>query len=183
VSRREDRLRVVAHLPGRLRVRAETFRVLPEVASDVVSRVQAEPGVTSASASELTGSVLVLYDPRRTQILRLLRTIVLTGGLAGVEVDRAERRGGASPGDRMRGAFERLDAAARTAAEGKLDLRTAVPGTLALLGLGKLLGGPVREPEWYDLMFWSFVTFANLNRRPANANAVAESRAEPEVDG
>ena len=41
-------------------------------------------------------------------------------------------------------------------------------------GLGKLLtGGATRVPEWYDLLFWSFVTFSNLNPRPANGNAGA----------
>jgi hypothetical protein len=174
VGRREDRLRVVAHLPGRLRVRAETFRVLPEVAGEVVERVQAEPGVTSATASDVTGSLLVLYDPARTQILRLIRTIVLTGGLAGVEVDRIERAPGAPPGDQVRGALGRLDARVRAVADGKLDLRTAIPGTLAVLGVSKVLGGvfgtaTLAEPQWYDLLFWSFVTFCNINPRAEGA--------------
>jgi Heavy metal associated domain 2 len=176
---------VVAHLPGRLRVRAETFRVLPEVASEVVERVQAEPGVTSASASEISGSLLVLYDPGKTQILRLIRTIVLTGGLAGVEVDRVDRGPGAPPGDRLRGALGHLDARVREVAEGKVDLRTAVPGALAAIGLTKLVGGAfgtaaLRQPEWYDLLFWSFVTFSNLNPRPEKA---ANDVSVAEVDG
>jgi hypothetical protein len=167
VTRREDRLRVVAHLPGRLRVRAETFRVLPEVAAEVAERVRAEAGVTEATASAVTGSLLVLYDPAQTQILRLLRTIVLTGGLAGLDVDRVDHAAPEPPGERLRGLLGRLDDRVRAVAEGKVDLRTAVPGTLAVLGLTKLIGGAVRQPEWYDLLFWSFVTFSNLNPRPA----------------
>jgi hypothetical protein len=163
-------------------VRAETFRVLPEVAGEVVERVKEEPGVTSATASEITGSLLVLYDPARTQILRLVRTIVVTGGLAGVEVDRVDRAPGAPPGDRVRGALGRLDARVRAVAEGKVDLRTAIPGTLAVLGIGKVLGGvfgtaTLAEPQWYDLLFWSFVSFSNLNPRAdgaANDVIVAE---------
>lgn len=171
---REDRLRVVAHLPGRLRVRAETFRILPEVAGEVVDRIREEPGVSSATASALTGSVLVLYDPAETQILRLLRAIVLTGGLAGLAVDRRDAEPTRPPGDRVRDALRGLDARIRGAAGGKADLRVAVPSTLAVLGLGKLLtGGATRVPEWYDLLFWSFVTFSNLNPRPANGNAGA----------
>ncbi len=172
---RADRLRVVAHLPGRLRVRAETFRILPEVASEVVDRILAEPGVASASASAVTGSVLVLYDPGETQILRLLRTIVLTGGLAGLEVDRRDGEPSALPGQRLRAALGGLDARVRAASGGKADLRVAVPSTLALLGLGKLLMTTQRPvPQWYDLLFWSFVTFSNLNPvKPANSNAGA----------
>jgi hypothetical protein len=166
-------------------VRAETFRVLPEVAGEVVERVKEEPGVTSASASEISGSLLVLYDPGRTQILRLIRTIVLTGGLAGVEVDRIDRASGAPPGDRLRGALGRLDDRVREVASGKLDLRTAIPGTLAVLGVGKVLSGvfgsaTLQEPLWYDLLFWSFVSFSNLNPRPEKA---ANDVIVAEVDG
>jgi hypothetical protein len=174
MTKREDRLRVVAHLPGRLRVRAETFRVLPEVAEEVVARVREEQGVSSATASDITGSVLVLYDPRETQILRLLRTIVRAGGLAGVEVDRDDQAPPAPPGVRVRAALGRLDERVRAVTGGKMDARAAVPGALVLLGLGRLVTGPVRVPEWYDLLFWSFVTFSNLN---------PPLRAEPKPDG
>jgi hypothetical protein len=168
---------VVAHLPGRLRVRAETFRVLPEVANDVVERVRSEQGVASASVSPVTGSVLVLYDPGETQILRLLRTIVQVGGLAGIEVDHVETKPGAPPGERVRSALGDLDARVREAVDGSVDLRTAIPATLAILGLRKLLLGSVRQPEWYDLVFWSFVTFSNLNPqipRPPRSEAAAK---------
>jgi hypothetical protein len=157
-------------------VRAETFRVLPEVAGEVVERVAAEPGVTSATVSPITGSVLVLYDPHKTQVLPLLRTIVVTGGLAGLAVDHVAPTTGDPPGDRVRGLLGRLDDRVREVASGRIDLRTAVPATLAVLGLNKLLTGVVREPEWYDLIFWSFVTFSNLNPRPERAGGAPPPR-------
>jgi hypothetical protein len=156
-------------------VRAQTFRVLPEVAESVVARVREEAGVTEASASPVTGSVLVLYDPAETQILRILRTIVLTGGLAGIEVDRVEPEPRPPPGGRLRDALGKLDARVREVSGGELDLRVAIPGTLALLGVRKLLSGPPRIPEWYDLLFWSFVTFSNLNPREGATAAAAPS--------
>jgi hypothetical protein len=162
-------------------VRAETFRVLPEVANDVLERVRAEQGVASASASPVTGSLLVLYDPGETQILRLLRTIVHAGGLAGIEVDHVDTEPSSPPGDRVRGALGELDARVREAASGSLDLRTAIPATLAILGVGKLLRGSVRQPEWYDLIFWSFVTFSNLNPRAEPPRSEEASTAK--VDG
>jgi hypothetical protein len=183
MSQRGDRLRVVAHLPGRLRVRAETFRVLPEVAEEVVARVREEPGVVSATASEITGSVLVLYHPDETQILRLLRTIVRTGGLGGIEVDRADAPPPALPGVRVRRMLGRLDARVREVCGGQMDLRAAVPGALVLLGLGKLVAElpRPRPPKWYDLIFWSFVTFSNLN--PATMGGSRPSApAPPDVD-
>ena len=55
-----DRLRLVSHFPGRLRVRAEMFRVMPEVADEVVARLRQEPAVTGTESSAVTGSLLVL---------------------------------------------------------------------------------------------------------------------------
>lgn len=166
---RGDRLKVVAHFPGRLRVRAETFRVLPEVAADVVRRVEAEPGVSEVTSSATTGSVLVLYDPRETQILRLLRTLIVASGLHGIEVDERALEEAVRPGQRVRRAAAGLDEQLRRAAAGQADLRSGVPATLAALGVGKLLFGRRRLPEWYDLLFWSFVTFVNLNPREDDA--------------
>jgi hypothetical protein len=45
-----------------------------------------------------------------------------------------------------------------------VDLRAAVPGSLAAGGLAMLLFGRRMTPAWYDMIFWSFVTFMNLNR-------------------
>ena len=158
-----DRLSVVAHFPGRLRVRADTFRVLPEVAAEVVAKIGAEPGVASASASSVTGSLLILYDPHETQLLRLLRAIIVQSGLHGIEVDERAIFDAVTPGQRVRRVAGDLDARVRRATGGNLDVRVGVPSGLALLGIGKLLAGNWRTPEWYDLLFWSFVTFSNLN--------------------
>jgi hypothetical protein len=161
-------------------VRAETFRVLPEVGEDVAARVREEAGVTSVTTTEVTGSLLVLYDPRQTQVLRILRAIVLVGGLAGIEVDRKDRERTASPGERVRAALGALDARFKDSTEGRVDLRAAIPATLAALGVGKLLQGSPRVPEWYDLLFWSFVTFSNLNPRAAE---VPVARTDARADG
>ena len=85
-----DRLRLVSHFPGRLRVRAEMFRVMPEVADEVVARLRQEPAVTGTETSPITGSLLVLYDPGALQLPRLVQLIVRTGRLGGLEVDASE---------------------------------------------------------------------------------------------
>ena len=91
--------------------------------------------------------------------------LVRLGGLHGLEVDvrtedidRMPR-----PGTRVRDAIGAWDRLTRHASEGRIDLRTAVPATLAAAGLGIFFFGKRRTPEWYDLLFWSFVTFVNLN--------------------
>lgn len=160
-----NRLHLVSHFPGRLRVRAETFRVLPEVASDVSQRLREEPGVADVEAATRTGSLVIKYDPAVVQLTRIVQLLVRLGGLHGLEVDvrtedidRMPR-----PGTHVRDLMGLWDRAMRHATEGRLDLRTSVPGALAAAGLGILFFGKRRTPEWYDLLFWSFVTFVNLN--------------------
>lgn len=160
----KDRLRLVSHYPGRLRVRAETFRVLPEVAADVVQRLREEAGVTRAEAASLTGSVVIEYRPGEVQLTRIVQLLVRLGGLHGLEVDTATDPDEVPrPGTRVRDALDSWDRAVRRASRGQLDLRVALPGALVVVGVGAFLFGKRRAPEWYDLLLWSFVTFVNLN--------------------
>jgi len=150
-----DRLRLVSHFPGRLRVRAEMFRVMPEVADEVVARLRQEPAVTGTESSPVTGSLLVLYDPGALQLPKLVQLIVRTGRLAGLEVDASEdwtKR--EPPGERVRVAIEQLNQRMREATGGRLDGRVAVPGALLVL------------PNWWDLTFWAYSTFHNMNPHP-----------------
>jgi hypothetical protein len=153
-------LRIVTHFPGRLRVRAERFRERP-VGDEVAERVRAEPGVEAASIAERTGSLLVEYRPRELQLPKLIEVILKVGGLEAVAADRQPL--GAPQGDQVREVVGRWNEAVIGATRGRVDVRTAVPGTLASLGLLRLITGPRTMPEWYDLLFWSFVTFVNLN--------------------
>ena len=166
----KDRLRLVSHFPGRLRVRAETFRVLPEVGEDVAQRIAEETGVLGASVSHVTGSLLVSYDPRALQLPRLIALMIRMGGLHGLEVDSPEAWMDApSDGLRVREAFAKANDTIRAMSSGKVDMKVALPGTLAGAGLLMFLSGNRRVPEWYDLIFWGFVTFSTLNPREGGA--------------
>lgn len=165
-----DRLRLISHFPGRLRVRAETFRVLPEVAEEVSQRLLEEPGVSAVKSSDVTGSLVVTYDPRELQLPRLIQLLIRVGGLHGLEVDAADDwMKGTPQGTQVRGAFGSVNESVRAATKGKIDLKTAVPGALAGLGVGMLMSRKFVMPLWYDFFFWSFVTFQNLNPRDAEA--------------
>jgi hypothetical protein len=155
-------LRLVSHFPGRLRVRAEVFRVLPEVAEGVQKSLSEENGVLSVSASKTTGSMLIAYDPQELQLPRLVALLVRAGGLHGLEVDAASEAAHLD-GPRVRAAFGRFNDLVKGASRGKVDLKVAVPGTLAAAGFARLVFGNRRVPEWYDLLFWSFVIFSGLN--------------------
>jgi hypothetical protein len=153
-------LRIVAHFPGRLRVRAERFREQP-FGSEVAERVRAENGVESALVTPRTGSLLVEYRARELQLPRLVEIILRAGGLEGVAADRGLL--GAPQGQVVRQVVDQWNEQLIDVTRGRVDARTAVPGTLATLGVVRLLLGPRTMPEWYDLLFWSFVTFVNLN--------------------
>ena len=182
--RARDRLRLVSHFPGRLRVRAETFRVMPEVADEVAVRLREEPAVTGAEPSRITGSLLVLYDPGRLQLPRLVQIIVRTGHLSGLEVDATEdwtKR--EAPGERLRVAIGGLNRRMREASGGRLDGRVAIPAALLAGGIGLLLRAPI-VPNWWDLTFWAYTTFHNMNppppRPPAReAGDATDGSAEP----
>jgi hypothetical protein len=164
-----DRLRLVSHFPGRLRVRAEMFRVMPEIADEVAMRLREEPAVIGTETSRVTGSLLVTYDPDALQLPRLVQLIVRTGRLGGLEVDASgdwtQRE---PPGERVRLAMERLNARLREATGGRLDGRVAVPGALLAGGLALLFRAPV-VPNWWDLTFWAYSTFHNMNPPPGKA--------------
>jgi len=138
--------------------------VLPEIGDTVAQRLREEQGVSQVDASRLTGSLLIAYDPHVVQLPRIVEVLVRVGGLHGLEVDvGADVTHVPRPGERLRDLLGQWDRIVRNAAGGQIDLRGAVPGALAATGIGLFLAGRRRIPEWYDLLFWSFVTFVNLN--------------------
>jgi len=150
-------------------VKAAKLRGAPEYAEKVVESLTRENGVLDARVSSTTGSLVIRYDTHSVQLPRLIHAVLAAGGFSGVAVD-APLFGlpTMAGGERVRAAIAKVNAELELTTGGKVDLRTAVPGTLAGLGLLFFLFRNRRIPEWYDLLFWSFVTFVNLNpARPA----------------
>jgi hypothetical protein len=141
--------------------------VLPEIAEEVAARLAEERGIAAVRTSALTGSMVVTYDARELQLPRLVQSIVRVARLHGLEVDARFDANVPEDGARIRRALGDFNRVVRGASAGKVDLKVAVPGALGSLGIAMLLGGRRRVPEWYDLVFWSFVTFCNLNLNTA----------------
>ena len=156
-----DRLRIVSHFPGRLRVRAARFRDAV-IGAEVADGIRTEPGVITSIATTRTGSLLVEYDATKVQLPWLVQLIVRLGGLEGVAVDHDGQPIQAG-GPLIRHALDRVNNSMMDATRGRIDARVALPGTLAGLGVLTLLFGRRRLPEWYDLLFWSYTMFVNFN--------------------
>ena len=171
MRRAPDTLHLASHVPGRLRVRAEKL-CAEGAAAPIAERLRAEQGVHSIVHSAVTGSLLVLYDPQQIQLDRLLPVVLEASGLRSVVVDAVPRRAGA-PGGRLRAVLRNADARACQAANGRFDIRTAVPAVLLLGGFARFARGPRLIPKWYEMLLWSFVTFVNLNplEHPAENHA------------
>jgi hypothetical protein len=171
----DARLRIVSHFPGRLRVRAKRFRDT-ELAHGVAAKLRDEDGVRSVEATPFTGSLLVEYEARQVQLPWLVQLIVKLGGLDGLEVDH-DGRPVPPQGPAIKYALEKWNTAMVEASRGRVDARTAVPATLAGLGVLRFALGARRLPEWYDLLFWSLMTFINLNP-PGHTVAAIEGDGE-----
>jgi hypothetical protein len=172
MSRDPHTLHIASHVPGRLRVRADKL-CCEGAAAPIAERLRVEEGVHSIVHSEVTGSVLVLYDPQRIQLDRVLSLVLEAGAMSDIAVE-APRPPAGAPGGRFRAVLRHVDARACQAANGRIDIRTAVPATLLVAGLGRFVRGNRLVPKWYELVLWSFVTFVNLNPR--------EHPAEPHAD-
>src|SRR5262249_35813772 len=83
----DDKLQLVSHFPGRLRVRARRFHEQPEIAEAAAGRLRKERGVVSATASALTGSILIVYDHRTVQIDTLIAVLLSVSGHSSVAAD------------------------------------------------------------------------------------------------
>jgi hypothetical protein len=174
-----DRLRLVSHFPGRLRVRADSFRTSPEVVEEVEARLREEPAIISTQASKLTGSLLVLYNPAALQLPKLVQLIVLAGGLSGLEFDAANDWADRPPaGERIRSAIGSFNEAVREVTGGKMDGRVAVPAALLAGGLTMLFRRPLL-PNWFDLTFWAYTTFNNMNPAKAPKREPSDGSARP----
>jgi hypothetical protein len=173
-----ERLILVHHHPGRLRVRADVFREVPATAeAEAVSgqgprdpspfervraALDAEPGISEITHNARTGSVLIEYQPGLTDSETILARIARAAGL---EMPSDEERAPKKP------ALVAIDAA-REANElvadltgQQLDMRSLVPLGLVALGAYSFVTGKDRLPRWDNLLYWSYNIFSQLHRR------------------
>jgi hypothetical protein len=173
---REDRgneraLVVAHHHPGRLRLRSRVFERNAAVLASTESWLAEQPGVLDVRGHAATGSVLVAYDPRRTDAGELLRVVAVRADLSMAEPSATE-----APAQRIYDAARALDDRMLEWTDGRFGLGLVVPIALAAGSVGSFLWSSHRRaPRWDNLLYWAVQFFRILNedehpRRPQHAN-------------
>jgi hypothetical protein len=158
-----EALQLVHHHPGRLRVRADKFRVDEETVALVRAGLDRMRGVTRTDHNLRTGSILVEYQPGAVEPEAVLAFIADTADL-----DRYAPTIGPpiQPGLVAIDAVREINAISYELTGKRMDLRTLVPAGLAALGAYAFLEQKgERLPRWDNLLYWSYNVFTQLHRR------------------
>ena len=161
---------VAHHHPGRLRVRSPRFE-LDERLLEATQRWLAEhPGVRDACTDTTAGSILVAYDPSRTDAGELLVAIANRTRLVVLEREPRE-----TPARRIVAGVRALDGFVLDASGGLFGLGLVFP---AALGLGSIasffMSSHARAPRWDNLLWWGaqvFRAFDEDKRPPPRPHA------------
>ena len=155
-------LRVVHHHPGRLRVRARSLERDASRTRAAVEAMRRRKDVAGVRAQDLTGSILVEYDPERVDGGALLEALANALQLS-VEVTPARKSVARAITDAARAADERVSVLTR----GRLNLRSGVPVAMGIGSVASLLWARDRRaPRWDNLLYWAFACFMALNHEP-----------------
>jgi Heavy metal associated domain 2 len=158
-----EALQLVHHHPGRLRVRADKFRVDEETVRLVREGLDRFRGVTRTEHNLRTGSILIEYQPGVAEPEAILAFVADTADL-----DRYAPRIAppVEPGLIAIEAVREINAISLELTGKRMDLRTLVPAGLAALGAYAFLEQRgERLPRWDNLLYWSYNMFTLLHRR------------------
>jgi hypothetical protein len=152
----EGMLEVVHRIPGRLRVRVPVR--VPEVR--LSEEIAALPGVTSATWSPLTRSLLVHYDGERAE-----EGAIVTAIARHAQVDVISPAEPTSNGERptvaatVSSLFAAIDGRVAGATGGALALGVLVPAVLTLWAARELLRGRARPLAWSSALWYAHSLF------------------------
>jgi Heavy metal associated domain 2 len=161
--------------PGRIRLKVEDFKHDPVKARDIEAKLRTVPGIRSADANPLTGSLLLTYDDPALGSMELPFAVAQVLGISLNDLDPADLRllmshqgngnklTSSSISEGLESTFKDMNAAVRRTVGA--DLAVLLPLALAGLGVRSLL---VSEkplvPSWHDYLWFSFSTYFMLNR-------------------
>lgn len=154
---RDHAIRVVHHMPGRLRLR------VPARAQEMVAdALRSAPGIRSASWSPRTGRFLILYDPEHTTAQDILDPLRELGDLA--ETGSPQREREPTVGAAVVGTVSEIDHRVRRSTRGMLALGTLVPTALALWAVAEIFRGRVGPLRWTSALWYAHGLFRDYSR-------------------
>jgi hypothetical protein len=174
---------IVHHHPGRIRVRADSFRHDGGALDLVREKLEALPGIIRVSHNHSSGSMLVEYEPGHAEPDAILGRIAEAAGLDRAIDEREARRRGQGPGLVAIEVVDELNIITHELTGWRADLRVIVPAALAGVAAYSFVAGKDRLPRWDNLLWWSYSLFKNHHHheieRVEKARAASSAAAPP----
>ncbi|HYU18665.1 MAG TPA: cation transporter [Chloroflexota bacterium] len=170
------RARVAHAVPGRVRIKLDRDALTNGFGAELRSGLAAIPGVEEVQVAELTGSVLIRYDPERLDLNRLVERVRAARLLAvddpGEDPYAAKAVPASLTAQRIQRAFHEVDVRLSELTQGRWDLRSVVPVSFGLLAVREIVRnyGQLGFAPWYVLAWYAFDSFWKLNqdRKPGS---------------
>lgn len=161
-----EALVIVHHHPGRIRVRADTFRDGTTALDLIREKLESLPGILRVTHSTRSGSMLVEYEPGHAEPDTILGHIVEAAGLDRAIDEREARKRDPGPGLLAVEVVQELNSITHELTGWRADLRVIVPAALAgLAAVSFASSKEPRLPRWDNLLYWSYSIFSMLHRR------------------
>jgi hypothetical protein len=152
-------LAIAHHHPGRLRVRSRTFEWDEALREMTECWLAEQPGVCVVRSHAATGSMLVAYDPLRTDAGELLTAIA-----ARARLPIAEPAPRDLPAQSVFDVARSLEERVLGWSGGRFGLGLFIPVALGVGSIGSFLwSAHLRAPRWDNLLYWGVQCFCLLN--------------------
>src|SRR5262245_36128047 len=158
-------LDVVHDIPGRLRLRVPPGATVEGLAEAVTTR----PGVTSATWSPRTRSLLVLYEPASGRVTDVVEAVARHAGLEAPAHGEEPRDAlapltpGAAFAGGMRETFGEVDQRVQRVSRGVIGLGGLVPLTLAVWAVSEIARGRTTPLTWSTALWYAHGLFRDYN--------------------
>jgi hypothetical protein len=161
--------------PGRVRFRLTWLRDHRDEATSLADALSELAGVDEVQVRPFTGSLLVTYDPTRTDVATIRATLCSFTGVDAVTLPGHETP--AQIRQILRGSFDEgseLSQAAVKAFQGiNVDVLRMTHGRVSLGAMTSLsmwvgaaakvlASGRIELPEWHQMLWWGFRSFSEL---------------------
>jgi len=169
LERVDEPLLLVHHHAGYLRVRADAFlHAVPDNPTVTAARTAAEgaPGFRSWSANPTTGSVVIQYEPNKTEADDLLTHIAKCAGFSRVEVQTRTKVNRQELVSGFLGTVRNVNHTVDRLTGGRADLRELGPVALAAISVLSFIlnDNRGRLPQWSSALYHSYRVFMHWHR-------------------